>query len=125
MIEGRVNEDFEAVIELVLVAKGRHVKIEAALDTGFNGFLTLPTQLVRDLELQRLGRGRAIVAHGGEEVFEFFGATVIWDGEPRRVETTALENAPLIGMEMLLGYDLFIEVAQGGRILIQLHAERH
>jgi len=120
MIQGLVNADLEAVIEISIVGRrGSQIEVTATLDTGFNGFLTLPAQIVRELGLQRLGGGRAIVAHGGEEIFDFYGATVIWDGEPRRVETSSLENDPLIGMGMLLGYDLFIEVEAGGRVLIQ------
>ena len=79
MIEGLINTDLEAVIKIWIVGRqGGQVEVAAIIDTGFNGFLTLPTQLIRELGLQRVGRGRAIVAHGGEQIFDFYGATVIW-----------------------------------------------
>ena len=50
MITGIVNEYGEAVIPLVVRGQsGQEVKIQAVIDTGFNGFLTLPPQVVMTL----------------------------------------------------------------------------
>jgi predicted aspartyl protease len=71
MITGTVNADSEAVIRLVVQGPVGHVhEIEAVIDTGFNGFLTLPSALVTMLGLTRLSRGRALLANGSEELFD-------------------------------------------------------
>jgi uncharacterized protein (DUF433 family) len=49
---------------LVSGAGGEEREVEAVIDTGFNGFLTLPPEQVAALALPRLGEGRAILANG-------------------------------------------------------------
>ena len=52
MISGWVNAFREAVVRLpVQGARGREQAIEAVLDTGFNGYLTLPPELIAELGL--------------------------------------------------------------------------
>ena len=120
MIAGVVNADYEAIIHLSIRGPtGREHEIDAIIDTGFNGFLTLPPSVVIVLELIRLSRGRALLANGSEELFDIYGVTVLWEGQPRYVETDAVDTTPLVGMSLLEGYDLTIQVAQGGRVVIQ------
>lgn len=58
MIEGVVNAAYEAVVTLILHGPGgRTREIEAVIDTGYNGFLTLPAALVAELRLPFLGPG--------------------------------------------------------------------
>lgn len=125
MIRGTVNTDREAVIRLVLRGRsGQEQETEAVNDTGFNGFLTLPSALVTVLDLTRLSRGRATLANGSEELFDIYGATVIWDGQPRYVETDAVGTVPLVGMSLLYGYDLHVQAVDGGSVTINARAER-
>ena len=50
MIQGEVNAAYEAVVTLPLQdPEGRTRDIEAVVDTGYSGFLTLPTGLVDEL----------------------------------------------------------------------------
>ena len=52
MIEGFVNANYEPVVTLSLQGPSGNARdIEAVVDTGFNGFLTLPPPLVAELEL--------------------------------------------------------------------------
>ena len=120
MITGIVNPDYEAVIHLLVQGPtGQEREVNAVIDTGFNGFLTLPPILITTLGLTRLSRGRAILANGTEDIFDIYGATVLWDGQPRYVETDAVDTTPLVGMALLNGYDLHIQVMDGGRVAIQ------
>ena len=49
MIQGVVNASHEAVVTLSLQGPDGQVQdIEAVVDTGYSGFLTLPTTLVAD-----------------------------------------------------------------------------
>ena len=120
MTTGTVNADYEAVIRLFVqgLAGSAH-EVDAIIDTGFNGFLTLPPALVTALGLMRRSRGRVLLANGSEELFDIYGVTVLWNGQQRYVEADAVDTTPLVGMSLLDGYDLHIQVADGGQVVIQ------
>ncbi len=120
MIAGVVTADREAVIRLVVRGpSGREQAIEAVIDTGFDGSLSLPPSLIADLKLPWRRRGRALLADGSESVFDIHEGSVLWDGRPVRVAIDAAEMVPLIGMSMLEGFELRIEVRPNGRVAIE------
>ncbi|MBI2504846.1 MAG: clan AA aspartic protease [Candidatus Latescibacteria bacterium] len=124
MIRGTVNEYGEAVIELIVRGpSGQEVQVEALIDTGFNGFLTLPPPLVMTLGLERLSRGRALLANGQETIFEIYSSTVLWEGNPREVETDVVGSTPLVGMALVHGSELYIHVVEGGLVQITAAAD--
>ena len=91
MIKGVVNANYEPVISLSLQGPaGQKREIEAVVDTGFNGFLTLPPSLVSELGLPFRIRGAAMLANGSEETFGIYGVTMLWDGQPRYVNADAV-----------------------------------
>ena len=119
MIEGIVNANLEAVVTIFLRGpEGQAQQVDALIDTGFNGYLALPPMLATDLELPIVGDGEAVLADGREVSFNVYGVTVLWDGLPRYVETGAVGDEPLVGMSMLVGYDLHVKVVDGGRVTI-------
>ena len=120
MIEGVVNAAYEAVVTLSLQGpSGQAREIEAVIDTGYNGYLTLPPALVEELGLPYQTRGRAFLANGKEEGFDVHRATVLWDGRPRDTEADAVGPTPLMGMLLLDRHNLSIDVVDGGRVVIQ------
>ena len=120
MIEGVVNAAYEAVVSVSLHGPaGQAREIEAVIDTGYNGFLTLPTATVAELQLPFLGRSRATLANGAVETFNVHDATVLWDGQLRDIEADVMGSTPLVGMLLLDGHDLNIQVRDGGRVVIQ------
>ena len=120
MIEGVVNAAYEPVITLAVQGQsGQSRDIEAVVDTGFNGFLTLPPTLASELGLPFVSIGRATLADGSEIAYDVYGATVLWDGQPLYVEADAADSTPLAGMLLLDGHDLNIQVRDGGRVVIQ------
>lgn len=120
MITGVVNAFHEAAIRMgVQDVYGQVQEIEAILDTGFNGSLTLPSDLVARLGLSWRTRGSATLANGTEDQFDIYAATVIWDGLPRNILIEAVDTAPLVGMELLRGHDVRMQVIQGGSVIIE------
>ena len=120
MITGIVNARPEIVIRLpVRDAAGVEQEIEAILDTGFSGALTLPPALIASLGLSWRSRSCAILADGSVQQFDIYAATVIWDGMPRPILIQAIDTAPLLGMALLGGYDLRVRVAVGGSVQIE------
>ena len=120
MIEGLVNANYEPVITLAVQGpSGQARDIEAVVDTGYNGYLTLPAAMIAEFELPFLGPGRATLANGAVEIFNVHDATVLWDGQPRDIEADATGSVPLVGMLLLDRHNLNIEVMDGGSVVIQ------
>jgi len=71
MIVGHVNADFEIVIRVdVFDSAGQTQGIEAILDTGFNGALTLPASTITQLGLSLRTHLKARVMDGGRVEIE-------------------------------------------------------
>ena len=120
MIEGLVNAAREAVVPVSLRGPAGQVRdIRAVVDTGYSGFLTLPAALVTELGLPLAHIGRARLANDDRITFNVHHATVLWDGQPRRIKAAVTGSTPLLGMQLLDGHDLSIEVERGGRVLIE------
>ena len=120
MIEGMVNAAHEAVLTLALQGSaGQTRDIEAVIDTGFTGFLTVTPALAAELGLPFEGTGRATLADGSEATFPYYGVAVLWDGRTRYVEADAADTTPLVGMRLLDSHSLYVEVEDGGRVVIE------
>jgi len=119
MIPGVVNGNLEAIVRLVVRGSGgQEQEIEAVIDTGFNGFLTLSPALVRQLGLLHIGQSRALLANGQEELLDLYEVTLLWDGQWRTVETDAADTDALAGMSLLYRYSVYVEAVEGGQIVI-------
>ena len=120
MIEGVVNAAYEAVIDLLLRGPaGQTREIEAVIDTGYTGFLALPADLVSELGLAYKSSGGAFLADGNEVSFGVYDGAVLWEGQPRHIEVDETGTTPLVGMRLLDSHRLYIEVEDGGRVVIQ------
>ena len=120
MILGTVNHAYEAVISVTVRGpSGQSRQVDAVIDTGFTGFLSLPSALATELGLPFLTNESALFADGSIVTFSVHEATTLWDGQPRRVYAHPAETTPLIGMRMLDNQDLSIQVRNGGRVVIQ------
>ncbi len=120
MIAGRVTESREAVIDLEVVGQNqRKVRVEAAIDTGFNGYLTLPKATVNSLALQPAGNRIATLGDGNTVILEVYLAAVIWNDQEREVLALQAEGGALVGMSLLYGNRVTITVLDGGDITIE------
>jgi clan AA aspartic protease len=120
MISGLVTGDGQAVIHLTVRGPtGQEQDIEAVIDTGFDGWLSLPSSLIASLNLVWRQRGRAVLADGSESVFDIYEGAVFWDGQARRIPVHEAETTPLVGMSLLQGYELNVQVEPGGKVTIR------
>jgi clan AA aspartic protease len=121
MIEGRVNEDREAIVQLAVRGEGevKSEEIQVVVDTGYDGFLTLPPSVTDGLNLPSRGQGEALLADGSVHEVLLVSATVEWDGVLRRVVVEEVDAEPLLGMLLLEDYDLRIACREGGRVAIR------
>jgi predicted aspartyl protease len=111
MITGRVNASLEATVRLTLRSRlGNEKVVEAVVDTGYSGFLTLPLDLVKELELKFHKRGQAVL---GDE------AIILWDGRVRRIAIDTAEVDPLLGVRLLYGHAFSVDFIEDGDVVIQ------
>ena len=103
---------------VVVGTRLRQRQVEAVIDTGFTGYLTLPPSIIAALQLTWLGREQGILADGSVDFFDVYRAAVIWNGQPRAVEIEAVNAEPLVGMTLLERHSLRIDVMRGGTVTI-------
>jgi clan AA aspartic protease len=119
MMQGYVNTNYEAVMSVVVSHNGKLKSVNAVIDTGFTGFLSLPSKVIADLELPWSYRDRATLGDGSETLFDIHDASVIWDGQFQEIEINSADTEPLLGMSILRGYRLEVDTIQGGLVTIK------
>ena len=125
MIVGAVNAAYEPVVTLVVQGPaGETREIDAVIDTGFTGFLTVTPVLARELGLDFLGMGLGTLADGSEVAFPYYSVALLWDGQSRNFEADVADTTPLVGMRLLDRHILNVEVELAGRVLIRARGEQ-
>ena len=120
MITGAVNADREAIILLsVRDVGGQEQERDVIVDTGFNGWLTLPSDFIAALGLRWQRFGRAMLADASETVFNIYEAVVLWDGQPVTIPVDELDAEPLVGMSLMYGYELVVHAVDGGSVTLR------
>jgi clan AA aspartic protease len=118
MISGIVTNR-EATIDLEVSGAGQsRVEIKAVVDTGYNGYLTLDGDLVSALQLPFAGHRRGTLADGSIANLEVYIANVSWHGREKDVLVLRTQGMPLVGMALLEGSRLTIDVVADGRLTI-------
>jgi len=119
MIAGAVNARLEAVVRLrVRGPGGAEADVDTVIDTGCTSSLTLPPAMVVALGLARQSGGSAVLADGSVRRFDIYAAEVDWGGTWRPVLVSAVGVEVLLGMRLLAGHLLRVEVVPGGIVEI-------
>jgi clan AA aspartic protease len=92
--------------------------LDAVIDTGFNGALTLPLEIIRSLSLIRRAPRSLDLADGSTVILDMYKANIGWNGGAQDILVFAAEGDALIGMALLTGYNLTVDVIIGGRVSI-------
>lgn len=99
---------------------GRRRRITAVLDTGFTGFLTLPGHIVDELQLPSFGNQDVTLADGSETSMDMHLARVLWhEGREHEVLILRAEGGLLLGMELLHGNRVVLDVIEDGEVEIE------
>ena len=119
MILGNVNANREAIVQLAVLGENQQNQgIKAVIDTGYTGFLTLPSAVITTLDLTWYMQQEGVLGDGSMCTFNVYEALVVWDGQVRSVEINESEADPLVGMGLLEGYELKIQAVAGGLVAI-------
>jgi clan AA aspartic protease len=120
MMMGNVNSRREAIIQFVVMGENNQRQgVKAVIDTGYTGFLTLPSAIITPLGLTWFMQEEGILGDGSMCMFNVFEASVIWDGQVKPIEINESETDPLVGMGLLEGYELNIQGFAGGLVTIK------
>ena len=117
MITGIVNVDFEPIIPLSICGSdGKVYTQDAIVDTGFNGWLSLPPDLIAELNLKWKRRGKAILGDGSECIFDVYEAVLVWDKNFLTIPIDEADSEPLVGMSLIEGYQLIVQGFEGSHV---------
>ena len=119
MITGKIVNNQEAIIELEIVDANDTEKVEAIIDTGFTGELILPGDLIDRLGLPRIGELPITLGDGNEIDVGLYIGMVLWLGENRIVQVLRTDSRPLVGMSLLYGNRLTLDVVTDGEVTIE------
>lgn len=118
MIQGSVI-GLQARMSILLLPPGASgIEIECVIDTGFEGFLTLPPAVIADLDLPYLISINANLADNSSVETNVHLATILWNGTERNVAVLAMGRRPLIGTALMEDYHLSIDFCEGGTVLV-------
>jgi clan AA aspartic protease len=119
MITGNVTAQREARLRLELLAANQPERqVEVVLDTGFNGYLTHPGSIIRELQLRSVGARPVTLGDGSRAVLNLYRAHVRWHDEERRVLILQTDGDPLLGMALLYGNRVILNVVDDGDVAI-------
>jgi clan AA aspartic protease len=120
MITGVVNAQLEATIRLTIRGPNQRVlRMKAVVDTGFDGWLSLPSVLIAQLGLSWHRRGRAILADGSVSIFDIYAGVVIWDHANRTIPIDQADTTPLVGTALLAEHELVAPFRPRGKVTIK------
>ena len=118
MTEGHVEGGRVLVPVTFYLSPLPNLDIEFMVDTGFVGFLTLPTSAVAALKLPFRYQMPATLANGTSFLVDAYTAAIIWEGVEYKVEVLAMGGRPLLGTSLLDGFKLEAEFNDGGLVRI-------
>jgi clan AA aspartic protease len=120
MIHGVVNFRYELTLPIVVGdSNGQREFVNTVIDTGFDGFLSLPSEIIVRLGLAWRTSNVATLGDGSKTLFDFYAGTAIWDGQYRNIDIAESETEPLLGLAMLRGYRLQADNVEGGIVKIE------
>jgi clan AA aspartic protease len=118
MMNGIVT-GLQARLEVLLILDNDSmVGVECVIDTGFEGFLTLPPDMVQNYGLAYLGPIDASLADNSSIVTHVYEGVILWNGMERSIPVLAMGNFPLIGTALLKGSHLSIDFCDEGIVTV-------
>lgn len=120
MIKGTVNSALEGTLRIAVRGPhGERRRITAVIDTGYNGALTLPSDVIAELGLPWCDIGSVMLGDGSTCQCDIYAGAIVWDRRPVAIFIEESETTPLVGMELLEGFELNMKVHRRGQVNIK------
>lgn len=101
-----------------LTLEGSDVAIDFAIDTGFTEEMTLPPDIINELNLPSHRQISLVMADGTTYRGETYLGRIRWHERLRPVEVISVDADPLVGMKLLAGSNLSIDAEPNGAVTI-------
>ncbi len=112
--------DLRALLPVTFRLAGQpDIAIACVVDTGFNGFLTLPYAAITALNLTFIEEISANLASDSDVKVDVYKATIIWKGMERDVRVLAMGKRPLLGTALLADCQLLTQFVEGGLVSVE------
>ena len=98
---------------------GRLQRFQFAVDTGFTGALSLPEADLQRLQVTPLREDPVVLADGSSRMCGFYRVAVYWHGARHEIPAYGLGRVPLLGMRLLNGSRVGIDVVEGGPVSVE------
>ena len=118
MMTGALTSDGEPVLPLTVEGPAGTQDIEALVDTGFNGGLTLSTESIAALGVPEKTVMEVTLADGRVRDVQTYVGAVALNGKSKRVLIAESPTTPLLGTDLLWGFSLYIEFQSNGTVEI-------
>ncbi len=122
MQNGRVTPELQGIVEITIASpsdSNAKLSFDAVVDTGFSEFLTIPSFVVPALNLAMIDVTNIILADGSIVEAPVVEASVLWHGDKWiDIDCAVMEGGPLVGMSLLYGSRLTLDVIDGGSVSI-------
>ena len=120
MIAGTVTENLDLLVSIEISnSNGVCQSLKVVLDTGFNGDLALPRDVILALGLTYRGQISWTLATGQKATMSNYDGVVSWHRRPRDVEVVETESESLLGMALLIGSKFTVDARIGGDVMIE------
>ena len=83
-IAGRFSERGEMLLDIQIssgAAAAPLMRVSAVVDTGLEGFLALPPEMIRALELPYKGNRDIVLADGTQRTIPLYDGVVLWNDQ--------------------------------------------
>lgn len=117
---GQVTSDREAVISVELLsAAGELIESSAVLDTGFTAYLTLSPVQIAKLGFVQVHTATVVLGDGSDTNISVYRGEIQWHDQRRLIYVHETDGGPLVGMSLLYGSVLTMQVVDGGSVTIE------
>ena len=119
MILGQFRDGFPRIVLELPLLDGGSRKIQFIVDSGFEADLALPPSVIDVLDATYVGDipiSLADLTFRTRPVYRLF---LNWQGEDRITEVISMEGNPLLGVGVLLGNQVLMDMTEGGDVTVE------
>jgi predicted aspartyl protease len=119
-LKGYINDRLEPVLPVYLLGNDdRSLQVEAIIDTGCTTYLVLDHGVIQELGLSPIGTGQYLTADGSLAIGDIFQVDVVTEFGRATVEAYGGGTSTLIGMALLAGFSLRMNIFAGGEVVLE------